>query len=315
MKPPLSSGPSLRDLGENAVVQRLVQGLPLSPRTLVGPGDDCALLADLPAHAGLAQVFKTDAVVQGVHFLPETPGHLIGRKALCRGLSDLAAMGAQPGEALITLGAPADTPIFLLEEIYRGLRETANQYGIGIVGGETVSVPVGAPIFLSVALLGLVKKEQALLRSTAHPGDIICVTGVLGNTFHTGHHLQFEPRLAAGQFLAASGVATACMDLSDGLAQDLPRLAAASHCGFRVNPAAIPCRDACTAYQAATDGEDHELLFTLKPKTREAFLADWKTHFPQLPLTEIGSMTATPTEANWGTTGPLEGGWQHWGSS
>jgi thiamine-monophosphate kinase len=293
---------TLRQLGENALVERLTAGLPLSSRTVIGPGDDCAVLRGPEQW----QVFKTDCIVERVHFLPETPGALVGRKAICRGLSDLAAMGATPAEAVITLGAPADTLVSRVEAIYAGLRAAGELYGCGIVGGETVALPRGSALFLNVALLGLTPPQQCLTRSGASPGDVLFVSGELGNTLASEHHLHFEPRLALGQFLAQSGLATAAMDLSDGLGVDLPRLAAASGCSFHLVPADLPCRSGATAQQALSDGEDYELLFTARETEVPNLLAEWAARFPQIRLTRIGKMLPLDKAAT-----QLAGGWQH----
>lgn len=120
-----------------------------------------------------------------------------------------------------------------------------------------------------MALTGEVEEGKAVLRSTARAGDLIAVTGTLGGSFPTGHHLSFMPRVREGGILAASGVATSMMDLSDGLGTDLPRLAAASGLGFRIHEELLPVRPGFTTAQAVGDGEDYELLVTFRPGDRE----------------------------------------------
>lgn len=149
----------------------------------------------------------------------------------------------------------------------------ARQFGISIAGGESSGLPEDG-LIISVALTGEVAEGKAVLRSTARAGDLLAVTGVLGGSFPTGHHLSFIPRVREGGVLAASGLATAMMDLSDGLGTDLPRLAAASGLGFRIPAELLPVRPGFTAAQAAGDGEDYELLVTFRPGDRER-IAGW----------------------------------------
>ncbi|WP_257229007.1 thiamine-phosphate kinase [Akkermansia muciniphila] len=148
-----------------------------------------------------------------------------------------------------------------------------------------------------MALTGEVEEGKAVLRSTARAGDLIAVTGTLGGSFPTGHHLSFMPRVREGGILAASGVATSMMDLSDGLGTDLPRLAAASGLGFRIHEELLPVRPGFTAAQAVGDGEDYELLVTFRPGDRERAAQLAAEHFPETPLTVIGEMTAETASA------------------
>jgi thiamine-monophosphate kinase len=251
---------TLARLGEDGLLQLLTcRWKARGPRTLTGVGDDCAVLrGEKPNHFLL---FKTDAVVEGVHFTRKAPPGAIGRKALCRALSDLAAMGATPLAAVVTLGLPAGESPARLRAIYRGLEKTAKKYGCELVGGETTRA---AQLFLNVALLGECRGYKPVLRSGARAGDLLFVTGRLGAT-QARRHLLFEPRLAEGQWLARKKFTTALMDLSDGLGADLPRLARASGVAFALDTAAIPRAPGATLAAALNDGEDHELLFTVRP--------------------------------------------------
>ena len=280
------SQPTLQDLGEDEVVRRLTRQLPLSARTMVGPGDDCAVLKN----GVMRQLFKTDCLIEHVHFLPETPPQKIGWKALCRCVSDIAAMGGLPTEAVVTVAAPKSTPWSRLAGVYRGLRRAGEKYGVGLVGGETSSVPEGSPLFLSVAMLGNVEPKLLLQRSGGRVGDAVLVTGVLGGSIN-GWHLDFQPRLPEARWLAAHFKPHAMMDLSDGVGRDLPRLAAASGCGFELFPTLLPCRRGASMEQALADGEDYELLFTLAESRVEKLQAAWKKQFPKLRLTMIGRLT------------------------
>lgn len=296
----------LRDIGEDALIDRLTAGLPLGAGTLVGPGDDCAVLAT--ADAAVWELLKTDCLVEGVHFSPDTDAEAVGWKALCRSLSDIAAMGGRPHAALVTLAVPADRAVHVVEGWYRGLRRAASAFDVAIVGGETSSTPAGtATAFLSITVTGTVPADRCLLRSTARVGDRLAVTGRLGGSFASGRHLDFIPRLREGAWLAGLGAdrPTAMMDLSDGLARDLPRLAKASGgLGWRLDLETLPCHPGCDPGHAIGDGEDYELLLTLAPGTTDRVLTAWSSAFPDTPLTVIGQLTPTVET-------PLAGGWEH----
>jgi len=196
---------------------------------------------------------------------------LIGRKALARALSDLAAMGASPLAAVITLGVPKNESVRRLHAIYRGLERVAKKYRVNLAGGETTRAK---QLFLTVALLGECRGYRPVLRSGAWAGDLIFVTGRLGAT-RARRHLVFEPRLAEGQWLARHKLASSLMDLSDGLGADLPRLAKASGVGFQLDPAAIPRARGATLKAALNDGEDYELLFTVRPSRAKTLKKKW----------------------------------------
>lgn len=261
---------SLAALGENGLLRLLTGRWKTDPaRVPVGVGDDCAVLRGEGRNHFL--LFKTDAVVEGVHFTPGTPPGLIGRKALARALSDLAAMGARPVAAVITLGVPADESVRRLRAIYRGLEVLAKKYRVDLAGGETTRA---AQLFLNVALIGECRGYHPVLRSGARAGDLIFVTGRLGGT-QTRHHLLFEPRLAEGEWLARRKIATSLIDLSDGLGADLPRLAAASALGYQLEEKAIPRTRGVTLETAWNDGEDYELLFTVSPSHAKTLKKKW----------------------------------------
>jgi thiamine-monophosphate kinase len=269
-KPTRSRQPSLRTLGEEGLLQLLTRNWKAkSARVLTSVGDDCAVLKGSGKNHFL--LFKTDAVVEGVHFSKTTPPEMIGRKALARTLSDLAAMGAAPVAALITLGLPPDESPRRLRAIYRGLEKVAKKYGTALVGGETTRA---AQLFLSVAMLGECRGYRPVLRSGARAGEAIFVTGRLGAT-QERHHLVFTPRLAEGTWLARHGFASALMDLSDGLGADLPRLARASGLSFEIVEEAVPRARGATLPAALNDGEDYELLFTVKPSRMEMLKKMW----------------------------------------
>jgi thiamine-monophosphate kinase len=284
-------------MNEFELIHRLTRSLPTNPAVVVGAGDDCAVLdVGIPDRLLL---FKTDAVVEGVHFTPETAPEKIGHKALGRCLSDIAAMAGTPTAALVTIGLPGTFKPDAVEAIYAGLNALARRHLVAVVGGETTTNPGG--IFISVALLGWVPRGKGVLRSGAEVGDAIFVTGELGGSLG-GKHLDFEPRLAEARWLAREFSLHAMLDVSDGLAGDLRHILTASRVGAELLTTAIPisreARRAAKAGSAAkpplvaalTDGEDFELLFTVASRDAVPVLDAWKKQFPGLALTCIGKI-------------------------
>jgi len=275
----------LRGYGEDRLVSELVRGLGQGAEVRVGPGDDCAVIGG--ARAARWRLLKMDVVVEGIHFRREDDPRSVGWKALCRALSDIAAMGGVPSHALVTLAVSADEQVARVKALYAGLRRAARRFGVSIVGGETSRSP--GPLFLDVALDGWVERKRCVLRSGGHPDDVLYVTGRLGGSL-AGKHLDFVPRLEEARWLVTHFLPTAMMDLSDGLAADLPRLAAASRCGFTLDESCIPRAPGATLAQALADGEDFELLFALAPRRCTALEAAWRKKFPRLALTRIGAL-------------------------
>ncbi len=288
-------------MNEFELIARLTSSLPGNPSVVLGPGDDCAVLdVGIP---GRHLLFKTDAVVEGVHFAPEAPPEKVGHKALARCLSDIAAMGGVPSSAVITLGLRRDDEPAWAEQVYAGLSALARRYEVAIVGGETTSSPERR--FLSVALLGQVEQGRAVLRSGATVGDAIFVTGELGGSL-AGRHLEFEPRLREAQWLTRHFAIHAMIDLSDGLAGDLRHVLHASGVGAELLASAVPTSRAArlaareshgtrTALSAAlTDGEDFELLFAVAANDSVNLLDAWKQEFPQVRLGCIGKIVSEP---------------------
>jgi thiamine-monophosphate kinase len=278
---------TLRSLGEEALVARLTGLLPPMGRAVLeGPGDDCAVVEALSQ--GDWSLLKADAVVEGVHFVSGEKMQRVGWKALCRALSDVAAMGGVPHHALVSVTAAPETPWPVLRDLYRGLAKAARAYGVSVVGGETTHS--NGPLVCSVFLTGRVEPERCVRRSGGRPGDVLLVTGRLGGAFESGRHLDFKPRLSEARWLSARFRPRAMMDLSDGLAKDGPRLARASGCGMELEPGAIPRRRGASVEAACADGEDFELLLAVCPGQVEQLLAEWPRAFPKLPLTQIGRL-------------------------
>jgi len=285
-------------MDEIELIHRLTARLPGNENVVIGPGDDCAVL-----DFGMADrllLFKTDAVVEGIHFDRQVTPDKIGYKALARCLSDIAAMAGIPTAALVTLALPSDFDPDFIEAIYSGMNELAQQHGVAIAGGETTTNP--ERILISVALLGWVPRGEVLLRSGAKAGDAILVTGELGGSLE-GKHLEFEPRLEQARWLAGHFPVHSMIDLSDGLGSDLRHILKASRVGAELHSATIPisraARQAAKAGPASkpailaalTDGEDFELLFTLPGRDAVRLMDAWKKEFPQLRLSCIGKIT------------------------
>ncbi|HTY89153.1 MAG TPA: thiamine-phosphate kinase [Candidatus Acidoferrum sp.] len=286
-------------MNEFELIARLTRTLPADSTVVAGAGDDCAVL-----EIGLPDrwlLFKTDAVVEGIHFTADTAPEKIGHKALGRCLSDIAAMAGTPTAALVTIALPQGFEVKFVEAIYSGLNALARKHSVSVVGGETTANP--ERLWLSVALLGFVPRGQAVRRAGAEAGDAIFVTGELGGSL-AGKHLEFEPRLAEARWLAEHFPLHAMIDLSDGLAGDLRHILKASRVGAELLKSAIPVSrtarqraktgsSAKPAFVAAlTDGEDFELLFTVPGAEAVKLLDAWKRQFPKLRLSCIGKITA-----------------------
>jgi thiamine-monophosphate kinase len=217
-------------------------------RIVVDSGDDCAVVRI----GGELVLFKSDSVVEDVHFERSTPWRSVGRKAKARALSDVAAMGGLPAFALVAAVLRRSMTLADARAITRGLES----FGVPIVGGDLKSHEGGC--VLVVSLIGELRGAEPVLRRGAHPGDVLMVTGKLGNSL-AGHHLTFEPRLREGRRFATTHRVNAMIDISDGLVRDL------WHMGIGADLESLPCRG--TEQQALYDGEDYELLIAASPAT------------------------------------------------
>ena len=284
----------IRDLGERELIEKISEWLGSStPPSPFGIGDDAAVIK---AHPG-DLVIAIDSLVLNKHFDEFTPPHLAGAKLLKRNISDLAAMGAIPTEAVIACLLPESTSIDWLKGFYEGLRKTAEDFSISIIGGDISST--FTELAFTLTLIGQ-SGDRALTRKSGRSGDTIWVTGSLGGSIK-GKHLDFEPRLAEGSWLSSHPKVTSGMDISDGLATDLLNLCPID-CKVELETDKIPISDAAKALaeesggnaieHALTDGEDYELVFTLDPSCISSdFLHEWNAEF-DIPITRIGVLFA-----------------------
>lgn len=275
----------------------------------LGIGDDAALLRP---RAGSETILTCDWFLEGTHFLRNKhPADSVGWKCLARAVSDVAAMGGKPRCFLLSLALPAALTGRWLEEFLRGLRRATREFQCALSGGDTTR---RNEILIQVTVVGEILSGRAILRSRARPGDLIYVSGHLGEAelglrilkrggktprgrnLLVKKHLYPEPRLALGAWLAKNRLASAMMDLSDGLSSDLPRLCAASGAGAHVEAERIPLlRSSDGFYERRADrlqlalhgGDDYELLFTVAPHKAKRLPRTWKG----IPLTRIGEIT------------------------
>lgn len=289
---------TIANQGESRVILDLKKWLgSITPETPYGMGDDCAVLKP---STGQKQIITTDSVSFGQHFDASISPEDAGAKLIKRNLSDIAAMGGQPGPALLNLLCGPDLSMVWLERFVSGIRDTCQRYGVTIVGGDLSELEPGQ-FTASLSLIGTTLVAPKL-RSTAGEGDLVYVTGTLGGSI-LGKHSAFEPRLEEGQWLARRSECSAMMDLTDGLGKDLAALLP-KDCTAAIGVDLLPVSEDAhrmaqesgksAAQHAFTDGEDYELLFTLSARSdAEAFERDWRQAFPSLPLQRIGRIQAS----------------------
>lgn len=283
--------------------QRAASGVLAGGGLRLGIGDDCALLRPLP---GEELAITTDFSIAGRHFdLDWHPPESIGHRTLARGLSDLAAMGARPLAAFLSLGLPRELARPASRESWSwmsrfldGLLELAAVYRTPLAGGDLAESPLAVA---DIVLVGGVPRGTALLRSGARPGDLLYVTGTLGGAAAAltrlksfagkvprrlesalRPHLYPQPRIAQGLWLRRRGVATAAIDLSDGLSTDLGHICEESGVAAEVEAAGLPVHSTASLEQALHGGEDYELLFTARPSAR------LPRSIAGVPVTKIG---------------------------
>jgi len=256
----LKSKKILSDYGEFGVIDLIKKHTSLSSSIIQGIGDDTAVL---PYKKDQYLLLTTDMLIQGVHFTKYMSARGIGHKALACSISDIAAMGGRPKYAVVSLGVPKNLKADFVRRLYQGMQKVATAFGVDIVGGDTVK---NDKIIINVALIGEVDKKNLVCRHGAQISDQIFVTGPLGKSYATGHHLKFIPRVKEARALVKSFRPTSMIDISDGLAADLGHILEGSQVGAVLFEEDIPRRRKASLKEALGDGEDFELLFTLSAK-------------------------------------------------
>ena len=306
---------SERGSAEDDLIARYFKPLATAPGAL-GLTDDAAILTP---PSGCDLVLTTDGVIAGVHFMPNDPPGLIARKVLRMNLSDLAAKGAKPLGFLLTVALPGTIEETWVAAFAKGLGEDAEAYGCPLLGGDTDHTP--GPLSATVAAFGTVPQGKMVRRSTAHVGDVVVVTGTIGDaalgllkhkdsllekrwqlTDEQGDDLKIryllpEPRTALAE--AVLHHAAAAMDVSDGLVGDLAKLCRASGVAAEIDVNRVPLSDAAQAALAAdptlietilTGGDDYEIVLTLPPQRLDAFRA--AAQQADVEIAEIGRVVA-----------------------
>lgn len=248
---------SMRSIGEFGLISWIRKRVWLSSAVVQGPGDDCAVLPFSRTHYQLA---TCDMLVEDVDFTAKSDPYLVGRKAVCVSVSDIAACGGVPAYAVVSAAFPRNTRGPYAKALAQGLIDACRKYRVSLVGGDLSS---GHDVTVDVCMMGRVEKKCLVLRSGAKTGDRIFVTGAFGGSMK-GKHLRFEPRVKESRYLVSRYKVHAMIDVSDGLCQDLGHILDASKKGAVIHTAQIPLsRDASGIRDALSSGEDFELLFTV----------------------------------------------------
>lgn len=322
------------DLSERDLVARIQQQLAPPPAWLAVPiGDDAAVVE---TERNRLEVLTVDALLDGVHFDRRfTPPAAIGHRAMAANFSDLAAMGATPRLVLLSFALPPDLPVADFDAIVGGIAQLARETGTTVAGGNLTRTP--GPLTIDITAIGTVKRRGVLQRSGARPGDLVYVSGTIGDAgaglqmLAAGtpasetcvvRYLRPAARVRVGQLLGRNRAASACVDLSDGLADGISRIADASHVGMTVDAATLPISaDARSWFEgrgldpfdaALSAGDDYELLFTVRPRLRGRLRAAFQ--HGGVPLTRIGTCTADRAlllTLPDGTTRPVPPGYSH----
>lgn len=281
----------LEQLGEFALIDLIKQDtINKADSVVIGIGDDAAVLKPTPQ---LLQLVTTDMLVEKIHFdLSTTNAWQLGYKAIGVNVSDIAAMGGMPRHVVVSIALPSYLSVDFVVNMYDGMKEICREYGVNIVGGDTVSSPHGLTV--NVTVIGEVEPDRLQRRSSASAGQLVIVTGTLGDSgcgldllikgdwqgydfasFLVARHLVPKPQVAAGRMLAALG-STSMNDISDGLASEVNEIAAASQVGMRIYRSQIPLSTelqsaAAILGKTAADyalygGEDYQLVFTMAPE-------------------------------------------------
>lgn len=323
---------NLSAIGEFGFIRRIAAKCGSDPALILGIGDDAAAFR---VSEGKVLLATSDLLAEGVHFdLAWSDPFSLGRKSLSVNLSDIASMGGTPRFALLALAVPKDLPVEFLDSFMSGFQQQAEQFGVTLIGGDTSASKGG--LFITVTLFGEQYSDKIVSRSGAAAGDLICVSGTVGdaslgldllrsgisNGWVVSRHLDPTPRVALGIGLANAGLPTAMIDVSDGLLADLGHVLEASGVGAVLELESLPLSEAFKAAMAGSagtllnlplsGGEDYELLFTLDPlKLAEARMT---AAVAGTEITVIGSITAEQGIVVNGATGILlkqSGGHDH----
>ena len=304
---------TVADCSERELIARIRAPLPPAPGwLLVGIGDDAAVVEP---ERNRVEVLTVDALVEGIHFdRAFVPPDAIGHRALAVNLSDLAAMGAAPRLALLSMALPAALPLADFDAIIGGFTLLAARHQLHVVGGNLTRSP--GPLMIDVTVMGTVKRRQALTRGGARPGDDLYVSGSIGAGAAglrmlqarepspaagcVERYLRPEPRVRLGVHLGRNRAASACMDLSDGLADGCQQIAEASKVGMTIDADVLPIDPAARAFfearghdavvESLTAGDDYELLIAVRPRTQRRLTAAMRQG--DVILTRIGRCTA-----------------------
>lgn len=325
---------TVSELSERDLVARIQQQLAPPPAWLTVPiGDDAAVVE---TERNRLEVLTVDALIDGVHFDRRfTPPDAIGHRALAVNLSDLAAMGATPRLVLLSFALPADLACDDFDAIVSGIAGLAAASGATVAGGNLTRTP--GPLTIDITAIGTVKRRGVLQRGGARAGDLVYVTGAIGaagaglqmlqagrpeSDSCVAQYLRPTARIRVGQLLGRNRAASACVDLSDGLADGISRIAEASRVGMTIDTSTLPVPDEARRWfeargtdpidSALTAGDDYELLFTVRPRMRGRLKAAFQ--HGGVPLTRIGTCTADRalllTQPD-GSTRPVPPGYSH----
>jgi thiamine-monophosphate kinase len=317
----------LSDIGEFGLIRRISPAFAGAlPAGWIGIGDDCAVL---PWRTNARLLVTTDLLVEDVHFLrARISARDLGYKSLAVNLSDIAAMGGRPLAAFLSIGLPAGSDLSWIDGFFFGLRSLARTAGVTLLGGDTTGT--SGPLVINVAVLGRAHPARIKLRSGARPGDVICVTGVLGDSggglrilleerplgrdearLVRAHHRP-RPHLAEGEWLGRRPAVMAMMDVSDGIDSDMRRIMERSGCGAEIAldrlPVSAALRHCAGRYDwnleevAAGGGEDYCLLVSVRAADFSRLAAGFRKAFGR-PLVAIGRITAEAGSLVWSKGG------------
>jgi thiamine-monophosphate kinase len=338
---------TLAEIGEKKLLQRLKKYIGSGEGIIRTFSEDCAVVDQGGRHYSL---YTTDCMVEGIHFRREyMPFFYVGRKAMKVNLSDIASMGGTPRYYLVSIGAPPDTPLQVMDDLYEGMASVVRDHELALLGGNISSAP---HLFIDITLIGSVLKGKILQRDGAKKGDSIFVTGHLGSSSvglsllrdgfrllgnglilpdgQRDSHLAIEAiqshmdppcLIEVARKLAQSSTLTSMIDLSDGVSSDLPEICRESAVGARIDLNRLPVAPAALYWErkrnhdprivALHGGEDYHLLFTVDKKFKDMFLR----RVQNIPVYEIGQIVPKSHgiqvfDEN-GKGYPLEGGYQH----